>query len=136
MAAPILALIHQQFTSLYFYYWYLSYALPVIILGVAIGFHRLVLPLLRKPEPRRIPIAIAAGVSVAFFALFFWQVKPGADNKPNRLHADTPWPLNDEGDPAVEFRRGSSHWIATRDGQSIRLRDHYDDEGERARAGR
>ncbi|MCB1231908.1 MAG: hypothetical protein KDN19_16690 [Verrucomicrobiae bacterium] len=139
MAAPVLALIHQQFTSLYFYYWYLSYALPVIIAAIAIGFHRLVLPLLeKKPVALNRTVATAA-LSLAFFALFFWQVKPGAENKPNRLHADTPWPLNEEGEPAVEFRRGRSHWIATQDGQSISLKNHYDkqeEDGERARAGR
>ena len=136
MAAPVLALIHQQFTSLYFYYWYLSYALPVVIIGVALGFHRLVLPWLRTEDRTpRFP-AIASAASLAFFALFFWQVTPGSGGKPNRLDADTPWPVNEDGEAAVEFRRGTSHWIATQDGQPISLKNHYQDEGERNRAGR
>ena len=45
------------------------------------------------------------------------------------------WPVNDKGVAAVEFRRGRSLWIATEDGQSIRMRKVYDAE-DRQRAGR
>ncbi len=126
LAAPVIALAHQQFTSLYFYYWYLSYALPAVIAGVAIGLQML------ASRARR-PVGV--GIVAAFFALFLWQVTPGA-GKPNRLVADTPWPTNDEGESAVEFRRGQTHWIATRDGRSISQKDAYEDDGERTRAGR
>ena len=133
MAAPILALIHQQFTSLYFYYWYLSYALPVVILGIAIGFHRLVLPCLQSGKNRARSVSLLGIATLAFFGLFLWQIAPG---NPNRINPATPWTTNEKGEEAVEFRRGRSHWIATRDGRSISLKNHYDDEGDRARAGR
>ena len=132
-AAPVIALIHQQFTSLYFYYWYLSYALPVIIVGIAIGFERLILPLLRDGKSQK-RLALAAVASAAFFALFVWQTWSGL-GRGGRIAQNSKWPLNEEGDATVEFQRATSHWITTRDGQSIRLRDAYDATGAR-RAGR
>ncbi len=130
--APVLALGHQQFTSLYFYYWYLSFSLPVVIAAIAIGFQRLTLPLLSRPGT--VPRVIAGVAAAAFFALFLWQVTPGGD-RPGRVRQHPEWPVNDRGEAVVEFRRGTSHWIATRDGRSIRLRDVYDADGTR-RAGR
>lgn len=126
LAAPVIALAHQQFTSLYFYYWYLTYALPAVIAGIAIGL---------QGVTSRLPPMAGAGIAAVFFALFLWQVTPGP-GKPNRLNSATPWPVNEKGEEAVEFRRGNSHWIATRDGRSISLRDHYQDDREKTRAGR
>lgn len=132
LVAPVLALVHQQFTSLYFYYWYLTYALPAVIAGIAVGLGRVVHPLALRPGwlPRT---AATAGI-LAFFALFVWQSQdfPGTEG---RVSQSRRWPVNDEGIEAVEFRRGSSHWIATRDGQSICLKDIYE-KSDRTRAGR
>lgn len=133
LLAPALALLHQQLSSLYFYYWYLSYALPVVLAGIAIGFHRFVLPQLQSArQPRGQWMGAAA--TLVFLGLFLWQVSP-IGGRPGRTPRATPWPVNEEGVAAVEFRRGRSHWVATRDGQSFSKKDFYEP-SERARAGR
>ncbi len=131
-AAPILALSHQHFTSLYFYYWYLSSALPVVIAGIAIGLQCLIEPLLRRPSS--LPRGVAITACVGFFALFYWQSSPRKSGS-GRIQQATGWPTNEKRIPAVEFRRGASNWVTTRDGQSIRLMEVFEDEGNR-RAGR
>ncbi len=132
LLSPVIALIHQQFTSLYFYYWYLSYALPLIIAAVAIGLHALVDPLLQR---KLVKSYVLAGMVLAgFFTLFVWQTSSLA-GRSGRIARAVNWPVNDKGVAAVEFRRGRSLWIATKDGQSIRMRDVYDPEA-RQRAGR
>lgn len=132
LLSPVIALIHQHFTSLYFYYWYLSYALPLIIASVAIGLHALLAPLIRKKSVTSYTLTVI--VLLSFFTLFTWQT--GAWKKrPGRIARAVNWPVNDKGVAAVEFRRGRSLWIATEDGQSIRMRKVYDAE-DRQRAGR
>jgi hypothetical protein len=132
LAAPILALAHQQFTSLYFYYWYLTYALPAVLAGIAAGLGRLVQPLMRRPAllPRLGAVALLA----IFFVLFSWQSRHWS-GRSGRVAQGRDWPVNADGIEAVEFRRGRSHWITTRDGQSISRRDFYE-ASERTRAGR
>ena len=71
LLSPVIALIHQHFTSLYFYYWYLSYALPLIIASVAIGLHALLAPLIRKKSVTSYTLTVIGLLS--FFTLFTWQ---------------------------------------------------------------
>ncbi|MCB1091543.1 MAG: hypothetical protein KDL87_08425, partial [Verrucomicrobiae bacterium] len=130
LTAPILALLHQQFTSLYFYYWYLTYALPAVLAGIAAGLARLVYPLLRRQAP--VSRVTAFAIVALFFGLFAWQSQhwPGRSGRVTQ-HRD--WPINADGVAAVEFQRGRHHWITTRDGQSICHRDYYEPtEGNRA----
>lgn len=130
--APILALSHQHFTSLYFYYWYLSSALPIVIAGVAIGLQCLIEPFLRRQSP--LPKGVAIAICTSFFALFYWQSSP-RNSGSGRIQQAVGWPTNEKRIPAVEFRRGASNWVTTRDGQSIRLMEVFDNEGNR-RSGR
>ncbi|MCF6314118.1 MAG: hypothetical protein L3J39_16845 [Verrucomicrobiales bacterium] len=130
--SPVLALIHQHFTSLYFYYWYLSYALPLVIAAMAMGLQAVIDPLLKRDTG--VCRSLAITVCAIFFALFAWQTGSWT-GRSGRIPRDVPWPVNDEGVAQVEFRRGRSLWIATQDGRSIRMRDVYDAEG-RQRAGR
>jgi len=122
LVAPVLALIHQQFTSLYFYYWYLTYALPAVISGIAVGLALLVHPLC---VARRRWLRVAGALLIVeFFVLFYWQSHywPG---RSGRVPMAVPWPVNADGVEAVEFQRGRHHWITTRDGLSICRRDVY-----------
>lgn len=120
--SPLIALIHQHFTSLYFYYWYLSYSLPLIIAAIAIGLHALLVPLcLRKTA---VTYSLAVIMLFAFFTIFTWQSHAWT-GRSGRIPKAAPWPVNDEGVAQVEFRRGRSLWIATEDGRSIRMRDVY-----------
>ncbi len=132
LLAPVIALIHQHFTSLYFYYWYLSYALPLIIAAVAIGLHALVEPLVYKKSVKSYLLTII--MLIGFFTLLSWQTGSWS-GRPGRIARAVDWPINEKGIAAVEFRRGRSLWIATKDGQSIRMRDVYE-AGSRQRAGR
>lgn len=132
LLAPLLALAHQQFTSLYFYYWYLTYALPAVLAGIAAGLGRMAQPWLRAPSwPRQ---AVGVALLVGFFALYGWQSQhwPG---RSGRVAQSRAWPVNADGVAAVEFRRGRSHWVTTRDGQSICHKDLYE-ASDRTRAGR
>jgi len=128
----VIALIHQQFTSLYFYYWYLSYALPLIIAAVAIGLHTLVDPLIQKKTAKSYILGLT--LMVGFLTLFSWQTSSWT-GRSGRIARAVDWPINEKGVAEVEFRRGSSLWIATKDGQSIRVRDAYEANG-RPRVGR
>lgn len=124
LAAPVMALIHQQFTSLYFYYWYLTYALPAVIAGIAVGLARLIHPLLtaRRRWPRVVGVLLIA----EFFVLFIWQsLHQPAWNRAGRIPRALPWPVNADGVEAVEFQRGRHLWITTRDGLSICRREVF-----------
>lgn len=131
--APVLALSHQHFTSLYFYYWYLSSALPIVIAGVAIGLDRLVEPLLCRKTP--LHSGLAATVSIGFFAVFFWQVSHREQFRPGRISHDGDWALGESGIGAVEFQRGRHLWTTTQDGHSICELEVFEVDGKR-RAGR
>ncbi len=132
LLSPAIALLHQHFTSLYFYYWYLSYSLPLIIAAIAIGFHALLAPLFHRKGAGASSLAVI--ILITFFTFFVWQSYSWTGRSGRILQA-VAWPVNDKGVAQVEFRRGHSHWIATEDGQSIRMRDVYDADGKR-RAGR
>ncbi|TLD68688.1 hypothetical protein FEM03_21120 [Phragmitibacter flavus] len=132
LVAPLVALVHQQFTSLYFYYWYLSYLLPAAIVGIAVGLGKVVEPMIKERGvwPRLGGLAVIA----VFFAVFGWQTQYWTGRN-GRVAQNSEWPAAENGVSAVEFKRGDSRWIATRDGQSICYRDVYE-AGSRIRAGR
>jgi len=131
--APVLALLHQHFTSLYFYYWYLSYALPIVIAGIAIGLQRLIDSLLGRRMHLSTGLAIV--IPVIFFATLFWQVTPRQGDRSGRIARNKKWKVNEEGLATIEFKRGRHHWITTQDGRSICQLEVYEADGKR-RAGR
>ncbi|MCP5541910.1 MAG: glycosyltransferase family 39 protein [Akkermansiaceae bacterium] len=123
MLAPFLALAHHQFTSLYFYYWYLSYALPAVVATFAAGLEMIFSPLLRRRTSGA--RALVTAVALAYLGVFVWQTWHGL-GRSGRVAQSRAWPLNEEGLATVEFRRGRSHWIVYRDGRVECLKDVYD----------
>lgn len=127
LISPLLALTHQQFTSLYFYYWYLVYSLPCLLIGVGIGAEQILRPASHK--------VLAAALVAAFLGLFIWQSWPFG-GRPGRIRQTLEWPVNDAGVAVVEFQRGNHLWLTYRDGRSICRRNAFADQPDGARAGR
>lgn len=114
--APVLMFLHHKFgTHSVLLFWYLIFALPAVIVFVAVGLDLLGKGVFSgiKSIPEVGQIAVSLVIVGAFFWVYIVQTQPGKKGRNSQNCGDNR--------PYVSYTRGHFKWIVYKNGYSLRV---------------